>query len=76
MTVRLSGLPEHLHAVRDQALHRDAAAGAVERRVDADAVSQQVGVMRGGTVVGGTRTEDVTGEQLVAMVTGAVPSAG
>lgn len=28
--------------------------------------------MRGGKVVGGTRTEDVTGEQLVGMVTGAV----
>lgn len=39
-------------------------------------LSQQVWVMRGGTVVGGTRTEDVTGEQLVAMVTGAVPSVG
>jgi len=35
-------------------------------------LSQQVWVMRGGRVVGGTRTEDVTGEQLVGMVTGAV----
>lgn len=35
-------------------------------------LSQQVWVMRGGRVVGGTRTENVTGEQLVGMVTGAV----
>jgi D-xylose transport system ATP-binding protein len=35
-------------------------------------LSQQVWVMRGGRVVGGTRTEDVSGEQLVGMVTGAV----
>ena len=35
-------------------------------------LSQQVWVMRGGRVVGGTRTEKVTGEQLVGMVTGAV----
>lgn len=35
-------------------------------------LSQQVWVMRGGRVVGGTRTEEVTGEQLVGMVTGAV----
>lgn len=35
-------------------------------------LSQQVWVMRGGRVVGGTRTADVTGEQLVGMVTGAV----
>lgn len=35
-------------------------------------LSQQVWVMRGGRVVGGTRTEEVSGEQLVGMVTGAV----
>ncbi|MFT4219848.1 MAG: ATP-binding cassette domain-containing protein [Microbacterium sp.] len=35
-------------------------------------LSQQVWVMRAGRVVGGTRTADVTGEQLVGMVTGAV----
>lgn len=35
-------------------------------------LSQQVWVMRGGRVVGGTRTENVSGEQLVGLVTGAV----
>lgn len=35
-------------------------------------LSSQVWVMRGGKVVAGTRTEDVTGEQLVGMVTGAI----
>ncbi|MDR6867449.1 D-xylose transport system ATP-binding protein [Microbacterium resistens] len=39
-------------------------------------LSQQVWVMRGGRVVGGTRTEDVSGEQLVGMVTGALPTIG
>ena len=37
-------------------------------------LTDQVWVMRGGRVVGGTRTEDVTGEQLVGMVTGAIPT--
>ena len=35
-------------------------------------LSSQVYVMRGGRVVGGTRTADVTGEELVGMVTGAI----
>ncbi len=37
-------------------------------------LTDQVWVMRGGRVVGGTRTEDVSNEQLVGMVTGAIPT--
>jgi ABC-type sugar transport system ATPase subunit len=39
-------------------------------------LTDHVWVMRGGTVVGGTRTADVSNEQLVGMVTGAIPTAG
>ena len=38
-------------------------------------LTDQVWVMRGGTVVGGTRTADVSNERLVGMVTGAIPTA-
>ncbi|MFI7588286.1 ATP-binding cassette domain-containing protein [Spongisporangium articulatum] len=38
-------------------------------------LSQQVWVMRAGQVVGGTRTSEVTGEQLVGMVTGTIAAA-
>lgn len=37
-------------------------------------LTDQVWVMRGGRVVGGTRTGDVTNEELVGMVTGAIPT--
>jgi len=39
-------------------------------------LSSQVWVMRAGQVVGGTRTVDVTNEELVGMVTGAIQLAG